>query len=198
MRKLEINRLIRELDFVKSDYDYKSEIIQEEDVNFIDSVHNFLDNHPQLKQVFEEKQSQIKEKTQQSIQRQTTEEIIPEVIEAQIEESISPKIRNLYRSIVKSTHPDKMKDSSLTELYLEATNAYESGSLLPIIVICDKLRIPYEITEEETNLMKSEIEILKNRVSFLETTFTWQWYCHSDEKIREKVIMSYIRAQLIK
>ena len=104
----------------------------------------------------------------------------------------------LYRSIAKSTHPDKLKDESLKELYIEATIAYESGNILPLFTICDKLRIPYDVTEEETDLIKDEIQSIKNRVSFLESTFTWQWYSQTDVNIREAVILSYIKAQLAK
>jgi hypothetical protein len=129
------------------------------------------------------------------------EDVIGEVSIEEIEtkeEVKDPKLRSLYRSIAKSTHPDKIKDESLKELYLEATSAYDNNNILPILAICDRLRIPYEVTEEETNLIKSEIQSLKNRVSFLETTFTWQWYNQTDMNIRETVILSYIKAQLAK
>jgi hypothetical protein len=205
IKKLDINRLIKELDYVKSDFNYKSELLQEADPVFIKSVDSFLDTHPQLKQVFDEKllERQItKDPVVYPIMEQTIfEDVIGEVsieeIET-IEEIKDPKLRSLYRSIAKSTHPDKIKDESLKELYLEATSAYDNNNILPILAICDRLRIPYEVTEEETNLIKSEIQSLKNRVSFLETTFTWQWYNQTDVNIRETVILSYIKAQLAK
>ena len=205
IKKLDINRLIKELDYVKSDFNYKSELLQEADPVFIKSVDSFLDTHPQLKQVFDEKllERQIKKDPvvypimEQTIFEDVIGEVSIEEIET-IEEIKDPKLRSLYRSIAKSTHPDKIKDESLKELYLEATSAYDNNNILPILAICDRLRIPYEVTEEETNLIKSEIQSLKNRVSFLETTFTWQWYNQTDVNIRETVILSYIKAQLAK
>jgi hypothetical protein len=206
IRKLEINRLIKELDYVKSDFNYKSELLQEADSDFIKSVDSFLDTHPQLKQVFNEKILERQVPKAETIIEEPVlfqdfieETSIEEIKETEIVDEVKdPKLKSLYRSIAKSTHPDKIKDESLKELYLEATNAYDNNNILPILAICDKLRIPYEVTEEETNLIKSEIQSLKSRVSFLETTFTWQWYNQTDVNIREAVILSYIKAQLAK
>ena len=207
IKKLEINRLIKELDYVKSDFNYKSELLQEADSDFIKSVDSFLNTHPQLKQVFNEKllERQVpKEPVVNPIMDQIFEDIFEEdsITDTKdteiVEEVKDPKLRSLYRSIAKSTHPDKIKDESLKELYLEATSAYDNNNILPILAICDRLRIPYEVTEEETSLIKSEIKNLKSRVSFLETTFTWQWYNQTDVNIREAVILSYIKAQLAK
>ncbi len=206
IRKLEVNRLIKELDYIKSDYNYKSELISEADYNFVKSVDTFLDGHPQIKQAFKEKASPVEVPQVDFIDKEE-----PVVIEESTNESPEPefeveynvadeirdsKLRMLYRSIAKSTHPDKLKDESLKELYIEATIAYESGNILPLFTICDKLRIPYDVTEEETDLIKDEIQSIKNRVSFLESTFTWQWYVQTDENIRETVILSYIKSQL--
>ena len=206
IRKLEVNRLIKELDYIKSDYNYKSELISEADYNFVKSVDTFLDVHPQIKQVFKEKTSPVDIPLVDFIDKEESvfiEESVNESPEPEFEveynvadEIRDSKLRMLYRSIAKSTHPDKLKDESLKELYIEATIAYESGNILPLFTICDKLRIPYDVTEEETDLIKDEIQSIKNRVSFLESIFTWQWYIQTDENIRETVILSYIKSQL--
>ena len=73
----------------------------------------------------------------------------------------NPKLKSLYRVIAKTTHPDKINDDSLKELYLEATKAYENNNLLPIISICDKLKIPYEVDDGEFEFIKEQIEYLK-------------------------------------
>lgn len=202
VKKLEINKLVKELDFVKSEYEYKHEVLQGIDKDFIDSVNLFLDKYPQLKQVFEEKTLNLNidpviTTIDTSLIDTIEETEIEEVKNEYIEES-DTKLRRLYRSIAKSTHPDKLKSESLKELYLEATNAYNSNNLLPILSICDKLRIPYDVTDEETALIKDEISNIKSRVSFLETTYTWQWYINNDEKMRDEIILSYIKSRIIK
>lgn len=198
IKKLEINKLVKELDFIKSEYDYKHEVLQGIDKEFIDSVNLFLEKYPQLKQVFEEKAINI-DKLITTIDTDFIDvvESENENEEIKIEENDS-KIRSLYRSIAKSTHPDKLKNESLKELYLEATNAYNNNNLLPILSICDKLRIPYDVTDDETNLIKDEISNIRNKVSFLETTYTWQWYINNDENMRDEIILSYIKSRIIK
>ena len=191
VKKLEINKLVKELDFVKSEYEYKHEVLQGIDKEFIDSVNFFLEKYPQLKQVFDEKVINI-DPIITTIDTSLID-VIDDVDEVSTTEYINEgdsKIRRLYRSIAKSTHPDKLKNESLKELYLEATNAYNSNNLLPILSICDKLRIPYEVTDDETSLIRDEISNIKNRVSFLETTYTWQWYINEDDKMRDEIILS--------
>lgn len=198
IKKLEANKLIKELDYLKSELQYKSELISEVDNHFIKDVNVFLDNHPNLKKVFDEKM--ITDETNTTIEYDIPidNNIISEDSINLINSIIDPKLKNLYRSIVKSTHPDKIKNNNLKEIYIEATKAYESGSFLPIISICDRLSIPYEISDEETELFKSEIEKIKNRVSFLETTFTFKWHLSKDEKEKNFVILEYIRSQIVK
>lgn len=199
IKKLEANKLIKELDYLKSELQYKSELISEVDNHFIKDVNDFLDNHPNLKKVFDEKlvTDEINATIEYDMPIEDSNNISEDSINL-INSIIDPKLKSLYRSIVKSTHPDKIKNNNLKEIYIEATKAYENGSFLPIISICDRLSIPYEISDEETELFKSEIEKIKNRVNFLETTFTFKWYLSKDEKEKNFVILEYIRSQIVK
>ena len=207
IRKLEIHRLIKELDFVKSDYDYKSELLVGADAEFIRDVNIFLEGHPELKNLFDEK-TKVSEVSIPT----NNDPIVDSLVET--DEPISykpnmedyeivtvpkdPKLKSLYRNIVKSTHPDKVNDFYLKELYMEATKAYDDNSLLPILTICGKLGIPYDISEEETNLIKDEISTIKTKSQFLENTYTWNWCQHTDVNIREMVILSYVKKQILK
>lgn len=197
IKKLEANKLIKELDYLKSELQYKSELISEVDNHFIKDVNVFLDNHPNLKKVFDEKLISEIIPIENNISLDENITNIEEDSINIINSIIDPKLKNLYRSIVKSTHPDKIKNNNLKEIYIEATKAYENGSFLPIISICDRLSIPYEISDEETELFKFEIEKIKSRVSFLETTFTFKWYLSKDEKEKNFVILEYIRSQIV-
>lgn len=203
IRKLEINRLIKELDFIKSDFNYKSELVQEVDPEFIKSVDSFLDKHPQLKQVFNEKILSRKVPKFDTKEPDITETFFDfqdetkEKIESSIVEEVKdPKLKLLYRSIAKSTHPDKLRDESLKELYLEATNAYENNNILPIFTICDKLRIPYDVTEEETNLIRSEIKSLKDRTILLESTYSYKWFTSNTNSEKERILFSYLKSNI--
>jgi hypothetical protein len=194
IRKLEINKLIRELDYIKSEYLYKFELLQEIDINFIDSVNSFLNTYPKLKEVFDE--SIKKEIKIDTTQESNTIPVITDIDQNILMDNF--KLKSLYRSIVKSTHPDRIKDENLKELYMDATKAYESGDILPILSICDKLKIPYDVTDEESSLIKNEINSIKSKSLFLENTFTFKWYMIDNMEERNQIILSYIKSQLIR
>lgn len=194
LKKLEVVKLIRELDFVESEFNYKSEMIKEIDYEFKKEVENVLSLNSDLKDVFTKSVDNFnREKTKVINEHYENMITLDDEVET-IEKN--QKLKSLYRVIAKTTHPDKVNDHNLKELYLEATKAYENNNLLPIISICDKLKIPYEITGEEFEFIKEQIESIKKRTNFLESTYTWQWYVrpHIDEK--NQIVLSFIKAQM--
>lgn len=194
LRKLEIAKLIKELDYVESEYVYKSEIIKEIDTKFKQEVENILSENENLKNIF--KSSLDKFNTLISNQEVRNGNNIENDIDEYIVVDKDPKIKTLYRIIAKSTHPDKVNDESLKELYIEATKAYENNSLYPIISICDKLKIPFEISDEEINLLKEKVDSTKKRSDFLETTYTWQWHSSQDLNKKREIVLQFITSQI--
>ena len=190
-KKLEIIKLIKELDFVESEFQYRSEIIKEIDVEFRRQVENFLEVNSELKDVFTKSVNVFTEAqipVEPTVYVSEDEEIVT------IEKN--PKLKSLYRTIAKATHPDKLKDDSLKEIYLQATKAYEDNDLLPIISICDKLKIPFEINDEEFKSIKDKIETLRRRTNFLETTYPWQWYNQDNEQEKSQIVIRFIKSQI--
>lgn len=195
LRKLEIIKLIKELDFVLSEYRYKSEMIKEIDGDFHKAIENILENNSDLKTIFIKSTDFINEQRQKVI-GEMHNNITLEMIEDDIEEK-NPKLKSLYRTIAKSTHPDKVGDDNLKEVYIEATKAYEENNLFPIINICEKLKIPFEVSDEEFDNFKKEIDKTKKSSKFLESTFAWQWYNASDGE-KSKIVFNFIQSQIIK
>jgi hypothetical protein len=195
VEKLELNRLIKELDFIDSDLVYKSSLLKVVDENFVKCVNNVLDGFPQLKEM-------IDKKNQERLDKANQQNTIPIEIELPIEEVITEskpvKIKNLYRQIAKSTHPDKNDQENLRELYLEAQKAYDSNDLVQIITICERLKIEYEITREEFQMIRDEIEFKRRRINFLESTYTWKWYQENSEDQKNKIILTYLESQISK
>ena len=58
IKQLEVKKLIKELNFVESDYTYKNEMVNEIETLFINSVNDFLEKHPELKEIFDKKVNQ--------------------------------------------------------------------------------------------------------------------------------------------
>ena len=55
IHQLEIRKLLKELDYVKSDYEYKNEIVFEADNSFMRTLNDFLDKNFVLKEMFDNK-----------------------------------------------------------------------------------------------------------------------------------------------
>ena len=194
--KLEFNRLIKELDFVDSDLIYKSSLLKLADENFIKDVNQVLESHPQLKTILEDKnQERMKFLNFVDVSIPISQETQDEE-EDYITESKPTKLKSLYKEIAKSTHPDKSNQENLKEVYLDAQKAYESNDLLQILSICDRLKINYEISTDEFDLIRSEIDTKKQRIKFLESTYTWKWYHESSNSQKNQIIMNYLESQV--
>lgn len=213
LKKLEAKKLLKELEFFESDFEYKNEVISEADGEFLNSVNSFLNNHSQLKELYDKK---INDKIDQMIKKKEDEineresesmvdgnmdgedkEIKEEQKDNENKEDIkSPKLKKLYRDIVKLTHPDKVKSEKLNALYIKATSFYDKNDLAGIYSICDEIGIEYEVDEEDNVLISDKINTLKQRISFMEQTFTWKWFYCKDQQERDNIILTYIRMQL--
>jgi len=209
LKQLEINMILKELEFVESDHEYKNEIIIELDRTFVKCVNEYLDEHPDVKEKFENHinskiEESIKQK-QEEIEEQENEPLSEEEVVDEIDNDIefefdpkdlkSPKIKKLYREIVKLTHPDKISNKKLNELYIQATNYYELNDLIAIYSVCIQLNIPYEMDDNDYILIKDKIRKMKERVFFIESTYTWKWH-NTPEEEKNSLIETYVLMQL--
>lgn len=202
LHQLEVRRLLKELDYIKSDYEYKNEIVFEADNSFMRSLNDFLERNVVLKELFDKK---INRKIDEMIRERSTESVIesvPDAVEESteiviVEKFVDEKLRKIYRGIAKKTHPDKISDVRLNDIYIMASKMYESNDVMGIYSICDQLGIPYELTIEDSEKLKSQISMMKERVGFMESTFTWKWYHTEDEGERSRILVEYIKSKII-
>jgi len=214
IKNLQIAKLLKELDFIQSDFDYRNEVVNEADTLFIESINSFLDNNPELKEIYDNK---ITEKINNSIKN--AEESINEVlnieenedrdkeeniIEDDVDESpesikqkeVISAIKKLYREIVKLTHPDKIKDTKLNNLYLRATEYYDEGNKIGIYAVCNELNISYEISDDDINLIYDEIKKYQQKINFIESTYTWKWYNCQNPTEKDQIMLNYIKMRI--
>jgi len=206
LKQLEVRKLLKELDFIESDFNYKNEIVFEADSNFIKSVNDLLEKHPMLKDIINKKNNKrvdlvfsdiIKEALEDEILEE--EELVEEFINEEVVSEINPKevkMKKLYRDIAKLTHPDKIVSEKLNDLYLKSTKFYKNSDITGIYYICDELGITYEIDDKDNEMISNKINNLKNRITFMESTLTWRWFHSESEKEKEQIVLSYIKMQL--
>jgi hypothetical protein len=198
IKLLEIKKLFKELDYVQSDFEYRSEIISEADTNFLNGVNSFLDGHPELKELYE---SKVNERVNQFIHTESYEPIIEqtdddyEELETILDDK-SPKVKKLYREIVKITHPDKSDKKSHSDIYIKATEYYDMNDKIGIYKICTELDIDYDIEYEDNIEIQKRIDDLKGRITFLESTFTYQWIRIDDELQKNEMMINFIKMRI--
>jgi hypothetical protein len=204
LKQLEIKKLLKELDFIESDFTYKSEVIHEADSNFIKTVNNLLEEHPLLKEVFDKKiNSKIDyifekrdEEVKEKIESSNEEEIPIEDDFIIVEKFVDQKVKKLYREIAKLTHPDRIDNRKLNDLYLKATTCYDNNDRPGTYAICDELDIDYEPEDSDSQTISNKITDIKGKITFIESTMTWNWYHSDDEKAKEQMILRYIKERL--
>jgi predicted RNA-binding protein with RPS1 domain len=210
IKLLQLKKLLKELEYIESDFEYRSELISEADNEFIKSINNFLDIHPDIKDIYDKK---INEKIDQSIKKNqesnpiTELEVTEDIEEEPIYESVidnmvtdlvetNVKLKKLYREIVKLTHPDKIKKSNLNDIYIKATQFYNFNDKIGIYRICSELNIDYDIDDDDEIFISERIDSLRKRISFLESTFTYKWFESESEDEKNKIMVEYIKLRI--
>ena len=190
LKYLELQRLIKELQFVESDYIYQSEIINQSEFLFTESVNKILDEYPDLKNIWNEKV-----KTNNILLEKSN--IDNQLVDVEVIESIdiSPNVKKIYREIVKNTHPDMVKNQKLNELYLEATSAYELNDIVTLYKVGNELMIDFPWDDDEVQKIKFKIDQYKNQIEFLESTYTFKWL-KSDDSDKNKIILKFIENRI--
>jgi len=190
LKYLELQRLIKELQFVESDYIYKSEIINQSEVLFTESVNKILDEYPDLKNIWN-----VKIKSNNILLENSN--VNSQLVDVEVIESIeiSPNVKKIYREIVKNTHPDMVKNKKLNELYLEATSAYELSDIVTLYKVGNELMIDFPWNVDEIQKIELKIDQYKNQIEFLESTYTFKWL-KSNDVDKNKIILKFIENRI--
>lgn len=196
--RLETRRLLKELDYIKSDLDCKSEMVSDADIRFMFELDSFLERNAKLKEFFEKDLDKKIDEIFIDRFMDATESIFEEDSLINISETkTDKKIKKVYREIAKKTHPDKVSDRRLNDFYIQAGYMYAEKDIAGIYHICDQLEIDYEFGEEETEIINSKIAVLKDRISFLESTFSWKWHNAENSNDKNQIILDYIKTKII-
>ena len=210
LKSLEIKKLLKELEFTESDFEYRNLAVSEADSLFINTINDFLGQHPELKKIYDDKITEKINKTIEKIQKKSNDETensenknvqddissIEEEQKNDEDKANISQIKKLYREIVKLTHPDKVKSNKHNELYIKSSKYYESGNKIGIYSICNELDIEYEIEEDDVILISEQISSLKNKINFIESTFAWQWYNCEDEMLKSQILLNFIKLKI--
>lgn len=178
LKELEIKRLFKEYDYLLVEDEYKEVFIEEHRPNFLKEINKYR----------EKLDKPIKEVSQK------TENNKKEVIE--VNRETKRKIKNIYRKIVKITHPDKTNSQKLHEIHAKAKNYYEENNLLGLYLICMDLNIKVDLNELNVEELKESINKKRKKLEELENSYLWLWVNAESNLEREKIIILFIEQNI--
>jgi hypothetical protein len=183
LTRLQILNLFKKYDYFLTEYQFKNEISLVSHNLFQENVKKVL--------------SSLKNETENNLNESSKEQPDNNITkENSIEEiKIDPLIKSLYRKIAKVTHPDKISNSYLNNLYIEATEAVENNNQLLIFKICMQLDIEFEPPENLTQLIDSEISSLQKKIIFLESSYHMKWH-NSSKSEKNDILISYLKRSI--
>jgi len=208
--------LLGEYTGARDEFSKKIELINTNIPKFMNEVEIFLEDNPELKKLLredekiadyepeissedkiaqnelEEDECEINDNISHSKEILTVSEV-EEVTTPEIDQEREKKLRDLYRKIVKITHPDKTLDQILHELYIQATGYYNEKDLLSLFYLCYKLGISFSVDSVEVEELGQKTSDFRNKNKFLDNNLTLVWL-YSDK--RERVILDYILLQI--
>lgn len=202
LRNIQLKKLLKELEYMELEFEYRTELVQEVDLKFTNHINEFLEENPTIKEVYDQKndlrlQSAIESKINESLSSIEIEDEVDGEVEEILVPTVSTKVKKLYREIVKITHPDLINKKNLNEIYLSATKYYDLNDKIGIYKICSELNIDYDIDEEdEVDISKKIIEV-KSKISFLESTWAWKWFTTENEREKNQIMIDFIKLRIV-
>lgn len=199
IKSLKLKKLLKELEYLEENYTYTQEIINEADFEFMSNVTTYLDTNPEIKEAYNTKLEENTKKVLENIKinenkNEKKEEEVSNINSSKKEPS--KEVKKLYREIVKLTHPDKIIDEYLNNIYIDSTKLYENDDKIGLYKICDKLNIIYDIQEDDEYFINYKISEYKNKINFLESTFTWKWLNSDGEKSKNEILNHFIQMKI--
>lgn len=178
-KKLEWKKHIQEYGYVKTDLDYKSVIIEENQAEFMSLV-----NSINIEEI-EPEEENLK------ANQEKNERVKPSW--NSFDEDIRQKAKKLYREISKRAHPDKDPSGVFSDLFSEVSIAYENCRLFDIFIFCDILGIEYEVSEKELSMLRFEIEEKRKNIEQIEKSFIYSWISTDNQKLRDILVKQFAR-----
>lgn len=179
--KLQIINLFKKYDYIISEFEMKSEISNISQQIFKENIRKIL---VELKLDTAE-DYKISDKPEEDTSSENEGD-------TSIELSVDEGLRHIYRKIVKLTHPDKIKNDYLNNLYIQATQAIDKSEKLNIFRICIILGIEIDMSDDIVDLLKREIKTIQKKILFLESSFHMKWHnSPKDKKI--DIILDYLK-----
>lgn len=94
------------------------------------------------------------------------------------------KLKKLYKSLSSKTHPDMGGDE---EDFVKIGKYYEDGNIMELISIAEKYDIVYELDDDDSTILETNIKKLEAEVFRMKDTLAWNW-CVGDVNLKKHIV----------
>jgi len=94
------------------------------------------------------------------------------------------KVKKLYRSASKIAHPDR---GGTEEEFNNLKSCYESNDLIGLISYASEKEIPFEVEEEDRELLELSCKSVQGNIRKLRTSLIWNFF-NGDDQMKTRVI----------
>lgn len=182
--KLRLKKLMAEHTYYTSEIEYKKEITREAETDFTKAINSRFKENPDLMKTMDA----AIEESKKTIAIENAKDGLSEKIPA------SEFEKKVFREISKVAHPDKLdeEDATLTDMYIEASNAYTNHDIITLYKMAVQMNIDIDINTEVIDQIKTQIENMKKESSFFEQNLAYQWSNAKNEEERVAIVNYYI------
>jgi hypothetical protein len=204
---LELKILIFDIDMLKTEISSKKEKIEHIKNLALEHIKNntleeeIIPNGERIKaedvtDKGKENEDEKEKVKKENINKDKKEDKTDEEIERKIKKNsnASPFLKKLFRKIVMKTHPDKIQNDKLNELYIQAVDFYEKNNDVELILIGNKLDIVME--DIDPNIVKKFTQYkdtLKKKSLTLDYNDFYVWYTTKNPKLKNLMFIKLKR-----
>jgi hypothetical protein len=189
--KLKHHKLLLELKFLYVDLEYHKTVLDDAGRDFQKELTKKFENDSELNISAQPQASEASE-----VQKAPSEEK-SDIISVE-KGSMDKDVSDLYKKIVKVTHPDKLVSLSKEEkgykrgLFLKASEAAEENKLFALQQIAMDLGIDIgTLSDEQVKILEQESKKLKQEIKQMTGSFAWVWYNEESEEVKDHLITKY-------
>lgn len=180
LKQLEIQKLMQEYSYLILDAQYKDELVDDARGKFMNIVYEKMGKSP------------TPSPTSQDVGPIEENASKPTVDSSTVDPLIRAKVKQIYRSIAKITHPDRAVTDEHVDAYVRATKAADEFDLFELYGVCAMLGIHYIVDFNDKPLLQQHIKNKREKLQSIEQSYVWLWANAETEEEKDRLIQQFV------
>jgi hypothetical protein len=183
-------KLLREVTYLRNEYEYQQEILNEVHHDFEHYYREWCANNDVDIDGLNKKHSKRVDKL---ITKPSKREEISPISGEQIEtKRKANKFSKLYKKLARELHPDKNEGNA--EKFAKVSDAYNNGHWSVLLEAASDMNLLPDNFKEIFPLMREEIDELRKKISNNESMYSWKFFeCEENDTCKDELVKQFLR-----